>query len=222
MLISIFMTYTTFEALFSSYIKNKIDHKTIKRRLANQDKELALKAVDFLQNWATKGRFLDITGPQEDVRKLIRIQRALRRASEKLGEVVEEIIRERLIEEKIPVDWPDISLKDLPREKVDMCIPNRSNPHILIEVKFHNSHGTKMQRDAEKIVKLASYVNKKDLWLIAVIDGAGWWFRKNDLKRILSVQGEKVSIYQLRDLDEMVRSIKRYMISRNIQKRSES
>ncbi|RLG52420.1 MAG: hypothetical protein DRN99_07625 [Thermoproteota archaeon] len=213
LLISVFLTYTTFESMLSSKLKRPLNHKTV-ISLLSRDSSVRRAVIELVcREWAPNNPLLSSISMSREVLRVLRVQRALRRASEKLGEVVEDIVREELEKAGVPVDWPDVPLAGLESERVDMCCPSRQNPKVIIEVKFHNSHGTKMQRDAEKLIKLAKYVERKNLWLAAVVDGAGWWFRRRDLEKILSLQSQRVRVFQIASLSDLVSYVKAALAS---------
>jgi len=186
LLISVFLTYTTFESMLSSKLKRPLNHKTV-ISLLSRDSSVRRAVIELVcREWAPNNPLLSSISMSREVLRVLRVQRALRRASEKLGEVVEDIVREELEKAGVPVDWPDVPLAGLESERVDMCCTSRQNPKVIIEVKFHNSHGTKMQRDAEKLIKLAKYVERKNLWLAAVVDGRVGGLGEETLRRYLA------------------------------------
>jgi len=213
LLIAVFLTYTTFESLLSARIGKTIRYETAKNHFPH-DQHLRHVTIDIISNWAANNPIKSRIKLSKEMISLLRIQRALRRSSEKMGEVVERIVYEKLRAAGIPAEGFDKHVLNI-EKPVDICIPSCSDPKIIIEVKFHNSHGTKLPRDADEIESLKSDVEKlrlsgKHILLVVVIDGAGWFFRKNALRRILNTAD---AVFQLKELDELVKFIKDYLKS---------
>jgi len=208
LLIAVFLTYTTFESLLSAKIGRTINHNTAKNRFPS-DPDIRRATIDLISEWAINNPVKGRIRFSKEMISLLRIQRAIRRSSEKMGEIVERIIYERLRSAGIPAEGFDKHVSGIGKP-VDICIPNCSEPKILIEVKFHNSHGTKLPKDADEIESLKAEVEKlrqegKNIVLVAVVDGAGWFFRKSALKRILNAAD---AVFQLKEMDDLIKYIK--------------
>mgnify|MGYP001090948785 CR=1 FL=1 len=198
LIISAFLTHTTFEALISAKMGKMHRWKDILLKLP-KDEELRMASVNVVSEWSINNPARGMVESTKDVLRAIMIQRAVRRLSEKLGDVVLDMVKEELIKANITYQGPDVVVPGI-RKKVDLCIPTTEDPKVLVEVKFHNSHGTKQKLDADEIEEIKNDAKQRYGNLVevfAIVDGAGWYHRQRDLGRILSAAD---GVFQLRDL----------------------
>jgi len=95
--------------------------------------------------------------------------------------------------------------------KCDFAIPDRNEPHIVIEAKGYESTGSKLTDflgDVLKIKQAKGY----HMYFFVVTDGRGWFNRESDLKRLVALHkdGTIDMIYtrpRLQQLSEDIRRI---------------
>jgi DpnII restriction endonuclease len=94
-------------------------------------------------------------------------------------------------------------------EKADFAIPSKSDARILIEVKAYGATGSKQTDvlgDVERIVAQ----KRHDTNLLLVTDGITWRDRKNDLRKLISLQnrGRITRIYTLKMAEDLGRDLR--------------
>jgi hypothetical protein len=75
------------------------------------------------------------------------------------------------------------------KAKADFCIPSKSQPNIIIEVKAYGATGSKQSDvigDIEKIIK----EKRNDTYFLLVTDGITWLSRMSDFERLIKFQNE--------------------------------
>ena len=93
--------------------------------------------------------------------------------------------------------------------KCDVCVPDRTRPRIVIEVKGYGATGSKMTDiigDLDAIIDAM----RRDTWLLFVTDGTTWKQRLSDLKKIVERQnqGKIARIYTTQMRDEFLADLK--------------
>lgn len=75
---------------------------------------------------------------------------------------------------------------------MDLIIPDKENPEILIEVSFQSTTSSAMGDKAKKeiAVKTEMETHYPKCKFIGFVDGMGWYARSNDLKRMLSAYND--------------------------------
>ena len=75
------------------------------------------------------------------------------------------------------------------KAKADFCIPSRTQPKVIIEVKAYGATGSKQSDvigDIEKIIK----EKRSDMFFLLVTDGVTWVSRLKDFERLVAFQNE--------------------------------
>lgn len=106
LLMAVFLTYTTFESMLFAKIGKTISHNTAKNRFPS-DPDIRRATIDLISEWAINNPVKGRIRFSKEMISLLRIQRAIRRSSEKIGEIVERIIYERLQSAGIPEEGFD-------------------------------------------------------------------------------------------------------------------
>jgi len=102
------------------------------------------------------------------------------------GSNAEKVIQKILKKNKIKFEQGKI--KDIPRT-MDAIIPDKNNPEIIIESSYQTTTAS-AQGDKAKTEGLVAKAIEKyypDCIFVGFIDGAGWYARKSDLKRLTDI-----------------------------------
>lgn len=75
------------------------------------------------------------------------------------------------------------------KAKADFAIPNKSNPHIILEAKAYGATGSKQTDVLGDISKITEAL-RSDMTFLLVTDGLTWNERKSDLKKLVELQNE--------------------------------
>ncbi len=88
---------------------------------------------------------------------------------------------------RMKINYTSGKIKGIDRS-MDVIIPNKNNPEIIIEVSFQATTASAMGDKAKKEIAVKDEMKKyypKCIFL-GFVDGMGWYARQSDLRRILS------------------------------------
>jgi hypothetical protein len=96
------------------------------------------------------------------------------------------------------------------KRTMDFIIPNKKNPKIIIESSFltTTSSGQGDKSKTEQNIRKLIYKYYPESKFIGFIDGIGWYVRKNDLKRMVTVYDE-VFTYHKTELERFSKYVER-------------
>jgi hypothetical protein len=128
--------------------------------------------------------------------------------SEKVGEIIEEAVKERLDSARIPYHRTGIAerFEDMDQAP-DFLVPSQVSPGVVIEAKLAEDDGT--ARDKVTRVQHLAELREQRLRaggaafdVVACVDGRGFGIRREDIKKLLLATAGKV--FNLRTVDGLV------------------
>jgi hypothetical protein len=89
--------------------------------------------------------------------------------------------------DRMKIKYVTGKIKGIGRD-MDVIIPDKTNPEILIEVSFQATTASAMGDKAKKEVAVKGEMNKHypKCTFLGFVDGMGWYARQSDLRRILT------------------------------------
>ena len=103
---------------------------------------------------------------------------------------------------------PQLS-ENLNKRTMDLIIPNKQNPKIIIESSFLSTTSSGQGDKAKTEIIVAELIKKYSpkAKFIGFVDGIGWYVRKQDLKRMVEAYDE-VFTFQKDELHRFKKIIK--------------
>lgn len=161
----------------------------------------------LLRNYDLKG-VLKVEYRGEELIPFLAKMASVGKSAVKRGRLLEDIVEERLKDINILYEGKDKTVPGV-RKKIDFAIPNFKNPLALIETSFYGSSGSRITQTARSIRDIREDLNrsgKGKCILIAVIDGAGWIARQDDLKKVFSYASYVIQVRTLNLLEEILKT----------------
>lgn len=129
-----------------------------------------------------------------------------------VGDKVEENIKEKLdeINEKYGVTYEREKNISWLERNMDFVIPNKENPHVIIESSYQittsSAQTTKARDEVKTYEDIKSHREKtnKDIVFVNLIEGAGWIGRQSDMEKLYNASDYVIAINTLDMLEQII------------------
>lgn len=129
-----------------------------------------------------------------------------------VGDRVEDLIAAELdqLNRKFGITYSREKYVSFIKRNMDFCIPNETDPYVIIESSFQVTTGsgqtTKREVEVETSTAIRSHniQNGKSIAFVNLCDGAGWLGRQADLKKIYHCSDYVLTLNTLNILEEII------------------
>ncbi|MEH7037187.1 hypothetical protein COM13_16125 [Bacillus pseudomycoides] len=129
-----------------------------------------------------------------------------------VGDHVEDLIEKRLImlETKYGVTYEREKFVNWIARNMDFCIPNKEDPHVIIEVSYQITTSSAQTTKREVEVKTSEEIRRhniqygKDIAFVNFIEGGGWLGRQSDMRKLVHCSDYVLNINTLDMLEAII------------------
>lgn len=165
----------------------------------------------YLENLVINEKALEQLKDKFQLRKLVKKKRD-GRYNNNVGDRVEDRIEKKLVElsNKYGITYEREKFVPWIARNMDFTIPNKNDPHVIIEVSYQITTGSGQTTKRVDEVKTSLDIRQhniqhgKDIAFVNFIEGLGWIARQSDMKRIYDCSDYVINLQTLDLLEAII------------------